>query len=260
MDTQSDGTFSESEQPGSAVAEGRYPKYRHAVSGLSQPLTSSHNSQRYPESSDLSGTSSRREDRSRSPLPDRVNTRLRHSNGAPPATEVSANLTKRASREAKETPDSYFLEIASDIRDFDQRWTTLNDAPTPELHKLTVQVSALVKEYSVNPDKRTENEAKYLSLGQLGQDETGRRSVMLELIPSLKTEVAGSQYVDFNGLVDTLTGRRGHVSHLYTGRLGPVQQVDHAEPTQEITAPELPEPDPHPSRGPWYKVLSFPGF
>jgi hypothetical protein len=201
MDTQSNETSTESEQSGSAVAEGRRREYDNEVSDLSPLLRLSHCSQRRRVSSVLNSTSSRRGDRSRSPLPDRVNTRLRHSNGAPPATEVSANLATRASREAKETPDSYFLEIASEIRDFDQRWTTLDDAPTPELHKLTVQVSALAKEYSVSPDKRTENEATYRSLCQLGQEETDRRSVMLKLIPTLKTE-----FVDFDGLVDALIG------------------------------------------------------
>jgi hypothetical protein len=58
----------------------------------------------------------------------------------------------------------------------------------------------------VNPDKRAKNEATYRSLRQLGQEETDRRSVMLELIPSLKIELAGSEFGDFDGLLDHLLG------------------------------------------------------
>jgi len=259
MDTRSNGTFPESEQPGSAAAEG---SYTHAVSGLSRPFTVIHISQRRRGSSDLSGDSSRRGGRPLSRAPSRGNPYPRHSNRTSSATGNSAYLAPRTNRnrESKGPPDSYFLEIASEIRELEQQWTTLEAASTPELHKLVVKVSTLVREFSVNPEKRTENEATYRSLWQLHKEETERLSILLRLIPSLKTELARSEYVDFDGLVDTLTGRKGHNSDLYTGRLGPVQQVDNAEPTQEITAPELPEPDPRPSCGFLIKLLSFPCF
>jgi hypothetical protein len=255
MDIQSNGTSTGSEQPGSAVAKGSYPEYRHAVSGLSRSLTSSHIPQGRLGPSDLRGMSSRGGGRPRSHVASRVNPYPSHSNRTSPATGVSAYTAKRASREAKEPPDSYFLDCASDIREFEQQWTTLEAAPTRELHKLVVKVRPLAGEYSVNPEKRTANEATYRLLSQLGQDETVRRSVMLKLIPSLKFE-----FVDFDGLIDALADRRGHVSHLYSGRLGPVQQVDSADPTQEITAQELPEPDPHPSCGFPIRLFSFPGL
>jgi hypothetical protein len=199
MDTRSNGTSTESEQSGSAVAEGRRREHIHGVSDLSRPLTLSHISQRRLGSSDLSRTSSHRGHRPRSHVP-RGNPYPSHSNETSPATGVSAHTAPRTSRESKEPPRSYFQHCASEIRGFEQQWT-LDDALTPELHKLTVQVSALAKEYSVNPDKRTENETTYRSLCQLGQEETHRRSVMLKLIPSLKTEI-----VDFDGLIDALIG------------------------------------------------------
>ena len=164
-------------------------------------MTSSDVSQGRLGSSDLSspGTSSHRGHRPRSHVP-RGNPYPSHSNETSPATGVSAHTAPRTSRESKEPPRSYFQHCAPEIRGFEHQWT-LDDAPTPELHKLTVQVSALAKEYSVNPDKRTENEATYRSLCQLGQEETHRRSVMLKLIPSLKTE-----FVDFDGLIVALIG------------------------------------------------------
>jgi hypothetical protein len=206
MDTQSNGTFPESEQPGSAVAKGSYPRYRHAVSDLSRSLTLSHISQHRPGTSAPSGTSSRRGNRPRSDLPSRVKPYPIHPNRTTPATGNSAYTVMRASREAKEPQGSYFLEIASEIREFKERWTTLDDAPTPELHKLVVKVRPLVREYFVRPNERTKNELSYHSVSLLGKDETEQRSILLELIPSLETELAGSKFDDFDGLIVALTG------------------------------------------------------
>ena len=204
MDTRSNRTFPESEQPGSAAAEG---SYTHAVSGLSRPFTVIHISQRRRGSSDLSGDSSRRGGRPLSRVPSRGNPYPRHSNRTSPATGVSAYTAMGASRESKGPPDSYFLGIASDIREFEQQWTTLGAAPTRELHKLNVKVSALVKEYSVKPNERTKNELSHNSVSLLDKDEAEQRSILLELIPSLKAELAGSEFVNFDGLMNKLLGR-----------------------------------------------------
>lgn len=150
----------------------------------------------------LSGSSTKRSERPQSDISNQGNHYPSQADQTLPATGNSAYTALQASRRFSAPPDIVDITRASEIRAFDQRWT-LEDAPTRELHKLAVNLSPLVEIYSVDPKRRIANAKTYRSLYQRGDEKTDR-AVLQTLIPSLKTELAGSQFGDFEGLLNDI--------------------------------------------------------